>query len=340
MWIYTAVIKIRNFLFDKRIIKSTEFDLPVIVVGNLRVGGTGKTPHIDYLIRLFKDNSQIASLSRGYGRKTTGFREVEINDKSFEVGDEPLQLKIKYPEVPVFVGENRVEAIKKIMSLKNDIQAIFLDDAFQHRSLKAGLNIVLTEHAKLFSEDKLLPVGRLREPIKGIERADCIIVTKCPRYFRDIDKQQIINKLNLTKQIPIFFSFFKNGRLYPLLGHENVTHPNLVEEVLLVCGIGNPTPLITYLEDNYEGVNTLIFKDHHRYTKTDMQKIVHKYNSIACKNKIIITTEKDATRLKDLDPIPGWNKMPIYVLPIVVEFKGEDGENFNELIKNYVRKNN
>ena len=339
MWVYSIIIRLRNFLFDKKILRSTAFQIPTIVVGNLRVGGTGKTPHVDYLLQLLRSEFMVSSLSRGYGRKTKGFREVSVDDKSYESGDEPLQLKIKHPEIPVFVGEKRVDAIRKICRQKPEIKAIVLDDAFQHRSLKAGFNIVLTEHSKLFSEDKLLPVGRLREPVKGIERADCVIVTKCPRYFRDIDTDIVIKKLNLPKALPVFFSYVKNGRLYPLIGHENVPHPNLVEEVLLVCGIANPYPLIQFLEENYEEVNTLIFRDHHNYTTADMLKIMQRFQSIACKNKIIITTEKDAIRLKDLDPVKAWNKMPIYVLPIEVSFKGDYGEKFNELILDYVRKN-
>jgi tetraacyldisaccharide 4'-kinase len=340
MWLYTGVVMFRNFLFDKKILRSSEFDLPLIVVGNLRVGGTGKTPHVDYLIRILKQEFKVATLSRGYGRKTHGFREVTIQNKSHESGDESLQIKYKYPQIPVFVGENRVEAITQLLYDHEEIQCVVLDDAFQHRALKAGFNIVLSEYAKLYVDDKMLPLGRLREPIKGIERADCIIVTKCPDYFREIDKNLTIKKLNLTKEIPVFFSSIKNGRLYPLSGHENVVHPYLVEEVLLVCGIANPTPLISYLEENYESVETLIFKDHHRFNSADIQKIMHKFKAIACKNKIIITTEKDAIRLKDLDSTPGWEKMPIYVLPIEVEFRGNDGEMFNELIKKYVRKNN
>lgn len=339
MWVYSIIIRLRNFFYDKNILHSTEFDLPLIIVGNLRVGGTGKTPHVDYLLRLLFNSNKVSSLSRGYGRKTKGFREVLVNDKSSDTGDESLQLKIKYPNVPIFVGEKRVDAVRNIISSHPEIDVIVLDDAFQHRALKAGFNIVLTEHSKLFSEDKLMPIGRLREHVKGAERADCVIVTKCPYYFRDIDRDLIIKRLKLQKKVPVFFSYVKNGRLYPLHGHENVPHPNLVEEVLLVCGIANPTPLINYLDENYEEVNTMTFKDHHDFTTADMQKIMQRYNSIACKNKIIITTEKDAIRLKDLEPVKGWNKMPIYVLPIEVAFKGEDGEKFNELILNYVRKN-
>lgn len=339
MYIYEIVVRFRNFLFDKGIMKSSEFDFPVIVVGNLRVGGTGKTPHVDYLIQLLSKEFNVGSLSRGYGRKTSGFREVNLLNKSYETGDESLQLKLKYPDIPVFVGENRVEAITQILFEHSELHCLILDDAFQHRALKAGVTILLSEYKKLFLDDKLLPLGRLREPIEGANRADIIIITKCPKYLRSIDQQAVIERINPRADIPVFFSFFKNGRLYPLAGHENVAYPSLVEEVLLVCGIANPKPLIDHLDENYEEISTLLFKDHHVYTKNDLHKIMQKFNSISCKNKIIITTEKDATRFKDVGDVPGWSKLPIYVSPIEVEFIGDDGKYFNEKIKNYVREN-
>lgn len=333
---YGFVVGVRNFLYNKKILKSSEFDIPTIVIGNISVGGNGKTPMVEYVLKLLKNDYKLAMLSRGYGRKTKGFREVLVDDFPNECGDEPLQIKQSFKDaVHVFVGEDRVEAITKILFKYPDIQCIVLDDAFQHRALKAGLNIVLSHHQKLFVDDHLLPYGRLREPINGIERADAIVVSKTPE---DIDKasiDQIKSKLAGFDK-PVFFSKIEYQKPYPLMGS---AEDNNNRAYVLMAAIARPQVLEEYSKKNFNILGSVFFKDHHIFTSKDIEKVEQKLLSFADQNPAILTTSKDAVRLMEYFAKTNAFSFDVCVLPIACEFMEEDQQNMNQLILDYVREN-
>ncbi|MFV0237514.1 MAG: tetraacyldisaccharide 4'-kinase [Flavobacteriales bacterium] len=307
--LYGFIMYLRNILYDKSIFKSTYFNLPIICVGNLSLGGTGKTPHTEYLASLLKQHYKIAILSRGYGRKTKGY--ILANKKStFEtLGDEPLQFYSKFgKELTVSVDENRVRGVQNLIKDVNP-DVILLDDAFQHRSIKAGLYILLTPFEDLFMDDYVLPAGNLREFRKGANRADIIIVTKCPKEIPIVDKKHIIKRLEKAYRARIYFSSIRyHTKLYGL--NELILESVYGQKVLLVTGIANPKPMIDYLRDKVQIVEHLAFSDHHNFSKKDISLIKKK-----AANKLIITTEKDYMRLKKIN----LSNQNIYYLPIKIE---------------------
>lgn len=333
---YTTVTKIRNYFFDKGIFKSSSFDFPIINVGNLAVGGSGKTPHIEYIVNLLKDNYNVATLSRGYGRSTKGFREVSIDDKATECGDEPLQIKQHFPEIGVFVGEKRVEAVTKLLFKYPKTEVILLDDAYQHRAIKAGLNILLTDFAKPFTRDKSMPKGRLRENPKAANRSDIVIVTKCPDNVADTESMKITNEIQTYTKSPILFSKIEYCDLVPF-GKKEIDL-NKIDNILLVSGLANPKPLEDYLQQKYPSskIEHLIFRDHHKYTDKDIVAIIEKFNSFAGQNNVLIISEKDAMRLSVFNDL---KEIAVYKLPINIKFLGNDQSIFKEIIENYVRDN-
>jgi tetraacyldisaccharide 4'-kinase len=328
-------------LYDWGILKSKVPAVHTICVGNLSVGGTGKTPHVDYLIRLLKDEFEVATLSRGYKRKTKGFILAEQESTSEEIGDEPLLYKTKYPAIHVAVDANRVKGVKKLLEEHASLNAVILDDAFQHRAIKCGLNIVISEYENLYYHDYLLPAGRLREGKAGIKRADIIIVSKTPEKTTPVDIRNILKDIKPLPHQQVFFSYLKYGELYSISNsNEKIDTLNDLFRYRLVVftGIANPSPMITYLKEYSAGVSHLPFSDHHDYTISDINNIQKYYESFEGGNKIIVTTEKDLMRLK----LPTlWNtveRMNIFVLPVEVSFKDKEKE-FNDIILKYVTRN-
>ncbi|WET01308.1 tetraacyldisaccharide 4'-kinase [Flavobacterium sp. YJ01] len=324
--LYGFITSIRNILFDKGILKSTSFDVPVIAVGNLSVGGTGKTPQIEYLIRLLSDKFQIATLSRGYKRKSEGFVLADKNSNAEILGDEPFQFYQKFPFVMVAVDANRTNGIKKLLSQQITPEVILLDDAYQHRKVKAGFYILLTSYDDLYADDFMLPTGNLRESRSGAERANIVVVTKCPKNVSEDKQAEIKLKLKLNYSQQVFFSFIDYDNV--IYGKdENIEVAEIKSESkLLLAGIAKPKPFFDYLKN--ENDECLTFPDHHHFSDSDLDAILNKANG-----KKIITTEKDYVRLKDSKLVS-----QLYYLPIKSTFIN-DSQVFDTTILEYVKKN-
>jgi tetraacyldisaccharide 4'-kinase len=316
-----------------KIVIPIKFTIPVINIGNLTVGGTGKTPHIEYLINLLNPYIKLAVLSRGYKRKTKGFRRVEKTDDVKNAGDEPLLFKRKYNDLNVFVSENRVEGISQMLMKIPDIQTVLLDDAFQHRSIDPALNILLTEYDYPFFNDFYLPSGRLREWRTGYKRADIIIVTKCPVDITEKDKENFISKIKLQKKQKIFFSYYKYFHPYFLYNSQQRIELKPETEVLLISALASTSYLIQYLESKVDNLHSLEFTDHHQFNYDDMENFKKIFDGLKSKNKIILTTEKDAMRLDMHRKFILDNKLPVFVLPVAVDFLFDQKYEFDELIK-------
>ena len=327
----------RNRAFDAGLLKSRSFNVPTICVGNISVGGTGKTPHIEYIIRLLINKSSIAVLSRGYGRKTKGYIKADAQTTMEQIGDEPFQIKEKFKEVDVAVCEKRVKGIEQITNSNKALQTILLDDAFQHRYIKAGLNILLIDSNRPIWHDYVLPFGRLREDIAGIERADIAILTKC-KDITDEQKEICRRYIRKRKDIPVYFSTVCYGEPYPLFG--NTAQNGKIEKgsrVLLVTGIANPQPLKTEIEERGAVVEIMQYGDHHNFSDADLKNIAERFSR--GEFTIIVTTEKDATRIKHHKELQQVIRDNIYALPIEVIFLDKDEEMFNNNIYDYVTKN-
>lgn len=333
--LYHIVLTIRHKLYDWHILKTTQFDKPVICVGNLNLGGTGKTPHTEYLINLLKDDYHVATLSRGYGRKTRGFRMAEPASTYEDLGDEPLQYYKKHPGIQVAVDKDRVEGAHLLWEQGADV--ILLDDAFQHRSIKAGLNLLLTEYHHLYCDDFLIPAGNLRDVKSAAKRSDIIVVSKSPETLATEEKQTIINKLKPTEKQQVFFSYLEYAPLQPLNEKAKTVTVENTDSVLAFCGIADPEPFKTALEKQYKTVFILPFADHHAYTDNDIKAILKCFGNLAGEKKIIVTTEKDAARLTNSPYLCQFDGAPLYDLPVNVRFHEE--EKFNEEILSYVRQN-
>lgn len=339
--LYGFVTSLRNRLYDWKLLKSTSFDIHTICIGNLAVGGTGKTPHVEHLIRLLRNDYSIATLSRGYKRKTSGFKLADDMSTADDIGDEPLQYKSKFSNVIVSVDASRVNGVKKLSALEAPPAVVLLDDAFQHRAIRCGLNIVVSEYNHLYLHDHLMPAGRLRENKKGIERADIIVISKTPERTTAIDMRNILKDIRSLPHQRVFFSWLKYGELYAFDKPSEImdTLNDLYRfRVVAFTGIGNPGPMLTYLKEYSADVLHIPFADHHNYTEADLRMIADKFQAIEGGNKILATTEKDAMRLMKPDLVNLANKLPLYILPIEVDFKDKTQE-FNETILNYVRTN-
>jgi len=333
--LYGVVVIIRNWLYDKKYFKSAEFNFPLICIGNLAVGGTGKSPMVEYIVRLLKDEFNVATLSRGYKRKTKGYALANANTTALDIGDEPMQFHQKFPEVAVAVGEERLVAIPQLLHDRPNLQAIILDDAFQHRLVKAGFNIVLTEYSNLYTHDFFLPTGDLRDEWKSAKRANVIIVTKCPTDLSQEKKYKAIRSLHPTPEQKIFFTTIEYGTPYHICNQQEEWILTPSDEVLLVCGIANPKPLKEYLLKHVYTYYQKDYGDHHIFSIDDLSEIKERFNDIHAKQKIIITTEKDAVRLiKFADELVA---LPLYVLPIKHTFLYEEGEQFNSLVTSFIR---
>ncbi|WP_317899273.1 tetraacyldisaccharide 4'-kinase [Aurantibacillus circumpalustris] len=341
-FLYGIITFIRNSLYDWRILKEKKFDVHTIGVGNLAVGGAGKTPLVEYLIRLLKkEDPNIATLSRGYKRKSIGFVLADENSTAEDIGDEPLIYKLKY-KVQVAVDVRRVSGIKKLIALKQTApKIILLDDVFQHRSIRCGLNVVVSDYHNLYYNDFMLPAGTLREFKRGINRADIIIITKTPENTSPIDIRNIIKDVNPKAHQQVFFSYLKYGELY-MPDNQNTKLDTLNElfrfRVISFAGIANAQPMVNYLKEYAAEVRHLPFPDHHEYTLKDLHDIERYYNSFEGGNKILVTTEKDLMRLKNPLVWEIAKTMNIYILPVEVTFKDKE-EELNEIILKYVRTN-
>ena len=341
-WLYGIGVGFRNQLFNIGLLKQHDYDIPIISVGNITVGGAGKTPHVEYLIRLLKDKVKVAVLSRGYKRKTHGY--VLANDSSTvtDIGDEPYQMKQKYQDVHIAVDKKRVDGIAHITgdAETNDTDVILLDDAFQHRYVKPGINILLVDYHRLIIYDKLLPAGRLREPQSGKNRADIVIITKCPKDLKPMEFRVLTKAMNLYPYQSLYFTTIEYESLTPLFAKEKSTiEKEALEDkhVMLITGIASPKQIIIDLKPHVKEMTTLAFSDHHQFKSKDIMKINETFNAIKGE-KIIVTTEKDATRLEQLDGLSEEVKQNLYVLPIKVKFMINQEEEFNDKIIDYVRK--
>lgn len=339
-FIYGAIVWIRNWLFDKNIFKSTPFNYPLICVGNLAVGGTGKTPMVEYLIRLLKNDFKTATLSRGYKRKTKGFGIANENTTALEIGDEPMQFHKKFPDVTVAVGEERLVAIPQLLQDRPGTEVIILDDAFQHRSVKAGLNILLTEHKDLYTRDLLLPAGDLRDIRRSATRAEIIIVTKCRHNLSAEERNDLLEELNPAEHQTVYFTEIQYGKPYHLFTKKeiNFTHN---ADVLLVCGIANPSPLKEYLSASVHSYDMLRYADHHIFDSDDLKEIKKQFEKISSTEKLILTTEKDGVRMKKFEN--ELTDFPLYVIPIRHNFLFGEEEKFKnqvvDFIKSYKKEN-
>jgi len=325
----------RNLAFDLGVMKSTEFDLPVISVGNLAVGGSGKSPMTEYLVRLLMEKYKIATLSRGYGRRSKGFRLVEENSLSIEAGDEPLQFKRKFNDITVAVCENRVEGIKQ---LEASHELIILDDAYQHRSLRAGLSILLFDYNSLFKVKMLLPAGDLREPVWERDRADLLVVTKTPPGLDQADRQELLKLIKPKNQQEIFYSFLEYGNLKPLnsgIKDREMLSIKVSTKIILLTGIANPATLLSEIGGYTQHITHHRYPDHHNFSKKNISKLVESFDSQYADDKLIVTTEKDAQRLGSTEIKELLKSFPVYYLPVRAEIHEPERGRFNELIEKY-----
>ena len=340
-WFYGLGVRFRNTLFETGFLKSKSFSIPVISVGNITVGGTGKTPHVEYLIRLLQDHSRVAVLSRGYKRKSHGFQIANESSTARTIGDEPFQMKQKFPKVIVAVDKNRVHGIEALNQKYQDIDVILLDDAFQHRYVKPGINILLVDYHRLIIYDTLLPAGRLREPLTGKNRADMVIITKCPKDLKPMEYRVITKAMDLYPYQQIFFTTLEYGELTPLFKKEAPT-VNLDKlkdhNALLLTGIASPRQMKEDLTPVVSKLSMLSFPDHHAFSQKDIEQISSEFAKLPSP-KCIITTEKDAARIIGLEGLSNEIKENIYILPVRITFMLNQEEKFNENIIGYVRKN-
>ncbi len=334
--LYGLGVSLRDFFYRQKLLVSVKFDLPVISVGNLSIGGAGKTPHIEYLIRLLRPYLEVATLSRGYRRKTSGHQVVQVNSTAEQVGDEPLQFKRKFPDVLVTVNESRALGIPQVIQDQPQTQVVLLDDAFQHRSVTPGLNILLTEYSRPFTKDFLLPSGRLREWRSAYRRADVIVVSKCPDDITDEEKLRMTQEINPFSHQQVFFSSYRYLQPYYIL---NPTYRIDLQEdisVLLVCAIANTDYLRSYLEDTVGTVRVREYEDHHYFTDDDLEEIEKVFTLLPGSKKLILTTEKDAMRLELHRKWLLEKRFPVMVLPVEVYFHFNEGERFDKIVKTFL----
>lgn len=334
-WIYGIVLSIRNKLYNNNTLKVTAFPKAIIGIGNLSMGGTGKTPHVEYLIKVLQDKFPTATLSRGFKRKTTGFILADKSANASSIGDEPMQYFFKYSKVKVAVCEDRVEGVKNIIQASPTIKSIILDDAFQHRAIKPGLNILISDYNNPFYKDYVVPFGRLREFRSGYKRADIIIVSKCPSKMSPLDQEKIISEIYPMPHQKVYFTTMEYYPIYDFLGLDfeaDIRNKN----ILLITGIVNNSGILTYLKKFGCNIKTLSYPDHHYFSPTEIDYIKEIYDKWKVDNKIILTTEKDIVRLAlHISMIQNWN-LPIYTLPIEVKFL-KDQALFDEQIIQFLQ---
>ena len=358
-WLYGLGVGVRNQLFELGLLRSRSFSVPVISIGNITVGGSGKTPHVEYLIRLLQDKAQVAVLSRGYKRKSHGYLLASEDTPMRLIGDEPYQMKRKFPRIHVAVDKNRCEGIDRLThdEATRDTDVILLDDAYQHRYVKPGINILLVDYHRLILYDELLPAGRLREPKSGKNRADIVIITKCPPDLKPVDYRVLTKAMNLFPYQELFFSRLAYDDLHTLFGAKKRPLESILNHhILLLTGIASPRQMELDLTPYVTGhpldiatrpmepvkpsslITPLSFADHHTFKPKDIRRINEAFQSLP-DPKLIITTEKDAARLESVEGLSDELRKNLYVLPLKIKFMLGQEEMFNEKIISYVRKN-
>ena len=340
-WAYGAITTARNWLFEVGVLKSVQYPIPVIGVGNITVGGTGKTPHVEYLIRMLSPYYKVAVLSRGYKRKTKGYVLAQEDSKMQDIGDEPWQVKQKFPHVYVAVDSNRRNGITRLMNdeATRDVQVILLDDAYQHRYVKPGLNILLIDYHRLITDDVILPAGRLRETARGKQRAQLVVTTKCPADITPMGYRVVQSALSLRPYQKLFFSTFRYGDLEGVFNNKVRPLRSLEDEehVMLLTGIALPEQMKMDLMRYTRHIRPVSFPDHHFFTSEDAERIEAEFRKLS-PPRLIITTEKDATRLRQCSSLSEQIKQNLYALPIQVGIMRDEQQKFNEEIIGYVRK--
>ena len=343
-WFYGLVIWIRNTLYDNGLFKATGFNIPVLSVGNITVGGTGKTPHVEYLVDLLTGEYRVATLSRGYRRNTRDFRVASESSTAREIGDEPLQIKRRFPQAVVAVDRKRVNGISEIMKLTPTAEVIILDDAYQHRSIRPGFSILLIDYHRPIDRDQLLPAGMLREPARNRNRANMILVTRSPERIKPIELREYVNRMDLCIGQHLFFTTIRYDNLVPVYedcpARDAAWYKANAGGVLILSGIANPRAIRQYARSISTQISELTFPDHHRYKRKDLDRINMRFAELVqhWKEVLVLTTEKDAVKLRDLDPDPAVRKA-MHAVRIRVHFLNDDKDNFDQQIKRYVTSN-
>ncbi len=342
--LYGAITYVRNKMFDFKILPTHSFEVPIIVVGNISCGGTGKTPITEYIIDALRLKYHIAMVSRGYKRDTKGFVIATSHSTPSDIGDEAFQIYKKFDgKVVVAVGEDRVNAIKEVLAIDPAVNLVVLDDAFQHRYVQPTLSIVVTECNRPYYNDHMLPYGRLRESKMAVNRADFVVVSKCPPTLKDIDYRIIAKSLNLFPCQELFFSRMLYQELVPLFPEQTRAVPYLDwmsedDGILAVAGIGNPRPFVRYLKSFKPRVRVNVFSDHHKFTKRDMELLLERFKTMRGSKRVLITTEKDAVRMVASPYFPAELRSSTFYLPIKLEFSSHSTSNFAEAIERHLRK--
>ena len=337
--LYGLGIGLRNLMFRIGLRRQHKFDVPVICVGNLSTGGTGKTPHVDYLISLLEDKYRVATLSRGYKRKTSGYILAGPESTVSDIGDEPLQFHMRHPEAMVAVDEQRVDGIKKLMAHNPPPDVIILDDAYQHRQVKPGLSVLLTDYFHRYTRDYLLPAGNLREGRKNAHHADIIVCTKSPKIFSPIERKSLVAEFPVHREQQLFFSYIDHSDFIPLYPNTPPMPFKDITSILCFSGIANPTPLEEHLKRKCTELIPVRYPDHYQYTLKNIQDLLKDFDNIVRKNRILVTTEKDAMRLKSLEFEKTFEGYPVYYISIRVDFHKTDKPLFDQIILDYVGKN-
>ena len=342
--LYGIVVYVRNLFYDYKVFKSVDFEIPVISIGNITVGGTGKTPHTEYLVSLLNKYVSVATLSRGYRRKTKGFLSVGVESRVTDVGDEPLQIKRKYPEVTVAVDENRVHGIRQLLDdQKRSPDVVLLDDAFQHRRVNPGINILLIDYDRPVEKDHLMPYGRLRERKYQLRRANVIIYTKCPDEISPITRRIVMKNINLRPYQSLYFTTMVYHHPVPVFQeYASESVPDFEQQRLnavLLSGIANPDQFEKYIHSRTNVIRTLTFSDHHFYGSRDIQKINQAFESVEESDLYLFTTEKDAMRLHGEEQLSEQVKRHLYYIPLRIRFLDSEGKSFDQKIVGYVKDN-
>ncbi|MDO4950178.1 MAG: tetraacyldisaccharide 4'-kinase [Bacteroidales bacterium] len=339
--IYGIVVRVRNWMFDCGILHEQTFDVPIISVGNLTVGGTGKTPHTEYIVGILQERYQVAVLSRGYKRAGKGFLLARRDTTVGQLGDEPMQMKLKYPGAHVAVDADRCHGIsqlcRKMVYPRTDV--IVLDDAYQHRYVKPGLNLLLVNYNRFITKDLLIPAGRLREPVSETRRADVVVVTKCPRHLSPAEANMLRAWLKIPTYQHLFFSTYRYGAIVPLCPDGATQRPLAIDadtDVVLLTGIASARQLKEHLLTMTTRIHHLRFPDHHNYSTNDFHKLGAMFGRLSSSKKIILTTEKDAVKLATHPLLPEPLRQQIWIQPVEVEFLFDKASDFDKLIFNYV----
>lgn len=335
-WIYGGITSLRNLLYDKGWFRSVTFDAPVICVGNITVGGTGKTPCIEYLILLLSDIRQPGLVSRGYRRKTKGVVMADAGSDALAIGDEPYQIKQRFPGLPIVVSGDRVKGIAHLLA-HSKTNVVLMDDGFQHRAVQAGLYVMMMDYHRPIWKDHPFPAGSLREPASGRRRAHILIVNKCPGTLSEEERDLFFRKLTLRPNQHLFFTSINYGSLKPFK-HNNEL-PSRIDRILAISGIANPTPFHNYLVDSGYSVMPMPFGDHHHFGDDDLRRVEASFLNAAGGVNIVVMTEKDAARMDSMDLARFAFANHLYYLPIGLEFLFNEKNKFDQLIKQYVGKN-